>query len=135
MLNLKSFLIFCCFLTGISIAFQWIMVWTGLFPLEDTVPGYSSYFLAFQLADLWLIFTSMLAGFLLWKKKEIALLFGIAAGSAMIFFGLYALLYDLLTGLFFNLSGGEILGKLVTFVNIVGGILFIIGFWKLKVSK
>lgn len=41
------------------------------------------------------------------------MLFGVALGSAMLFFGLYALLYDFNTGLLFELSAGEVFGKAV----------------------
>ncbi len=49
---------------------------------------------------------------------------GAALGSAMVFFGLYSLLYDLNTGLLFSLSAGELFGKLVFLYNVIAGFVF-----------
>jgi hypothetical protein len=43
------------FLTGAGILLQWILIWSGRFPVEESVPGFRNYFLSFQVADLWLI--------------------------------------------------------------------------------
>ncbi len=50
---------------------------------------------AFPAADAWGIATSLLAARGLWLGKPAAVLFGIAAGSAMIFLGLMDVLYNL----------------------------------------
>jgi hypothetical protein len=118
------------FLTGGGILLQWIFVWSGKFPINESVPGFRNYFLSFQAADLWLILLAFLTGIFIVLRDPKALLFGIALGSAMVFFGLYALLYDLNTGLFFNYSAGELIGKSVTFFNILAGLLFISLSWK-----
>jgi len=102
----------------------------NIFPVEDTVPGFKNYLLAFQLPDLWLVFTSILTGVSIFKKKEISVFFGIALGSSMLFFGLYALLYDIVTGLILEIKAGEIFGKGVTVYNIVVGIIIMIICWK-----
>ncbi|MBM4425632.1 MAG: hypothetical protein FJ031_00190 [Chloroflexi bacterium] len=94
------------FLTGAGILLQWILVWTGRFPVKESVPGFRNYFLSFQVADLWLILLAFLTGTFILLKNPKALLFGIALGSAMVFFGLYSLLYDLNTGLFYDFSTG-----------------------------
>ena len=118
------------FLTGGGILLQWIFVWIGKFPVEESVPGFRNYFLSFQAADLWLILLALLTGMFIILKNPKALLFGIALGSAMVFFGLYSLLYDVSTGLFFNFSASELFGKFVTFYNIFGGLFFISVSWK-----
>lgn len=118
------------FLTGAGILLQWILVWAGRFPVEESVPGFRNYFLSFQVADLWLILLAFLTGAFILLKNPKALLFGIALGSAMVFFGLYALLYDLNTGLFYDFSAGELFGKFVTFYNILAGFLIMWLSWK-----
>jgi hypothetical protein len=123
------------FLTGAGILLQWIFVWVGQFPVEESVPGFHNYFLSFQAADLWLVLLALLTGIFIILKDPKAQLFGIALGSAMVFFGLYSLLYDLNTGLFFDFSSGELFGKFVTFYNILGGLFFIIISWKDRVIR
>jgi hypothetical protein len=118
------------FLTGGGILLQWIFVWFGKFPVDESVPGFRNYFLSFQAADLWLILLAFMTGIFIILKNPKALLFGIALGSAMVFFGLYSLLYDLNTRLFFNFSASELFGKCMTFYNIFIGLLFISLSWK-----
>jgi hypothetical protein len=118
------------FLTGAGILLQWIMVWSGRFPVTESVPGFRNYFLSFVGADLWLILAAFLSGTFTLMKDPRALLFGVALGSAMLFFGLYALFYDLNTGLLFNFSTTELFGKAVTFYNIFAGLLFMFLSWK-----
>jgi hypothetical protein len=117
-------------ITGLGILLQWILVWTGIFLVEESVPGFRNYFLSFQVADLYLVLLSFLTAAFILLRNPKALLFGIALGSAMVFFGLYSLLYDLNTRLFFDFSAGELFGKLVTFYNILAGLLFIFLSWK-----
>lgn len=119
-----------CLLTGVGILLQWIAVWAGEFPVVDEVPGFRNYFLSFAVADMWLVLSALLAGFFALKRDPRAVLFGVALGSAMLFFGLYAMLYDFNTGLLFELSAGEIFGKAVTVYNIVGGIVVMLLSWK-----
>jgi hypothetical protein len=118
------------FLTGAGILFQWILVWSGRFPVTESVPGFRNYFLSFAAADLWLIIAAFMTGIFILLKDPKALLFGISLGSAMVFFGLYSLLYDLNTGLLFNFSAGELFGKIVTLYNIIVGFLFMFLSWK-----
>lgn len=98
--------------------------------VEESIPGFRNYFLSFQAADLYLVLLAFLTAAFILLRDSKALLFGIALGSAMVFFGLYSLLYDLNTRLFFNVSAGELFGKLVTFYNILAGLLFIFLSWK-----
>ena len=118
------------FLTGGGILLLWVFIWSGKFPIDESVPGFRNYFLSFQAADLWLILLAFLTGIFIILRNPKALLFGIALGSSMVFFGLYSLLYDLNTGLFFNFSASELFGKCVTFYNILAGLLFIFLSWK-----
>ena len=118
------------FLTGAGILLQWLMVWSGRFPVAESVPGFRHYFLSFVAADLWLVLAAFLTGTFILRRDRRAVLFGVALGSAMVFFGLYSLVYDLNTGLFFNFAPGELFGKAVTFYNILAGLLFMFLSWR-----
>ncbi len=126
----RAFTCILSFLTGAGILLQWIFVWSGNFSVDESVPGFRNYFLSFQAADLWLILLAFMTGISIILRNPKALLFGIALGSAMVFFGLYSLLYDFNTGLLFNFSTSELFGKGVTFYNLLAGLLFIFLSWK-----
>jgi len=118
------------FFTGIGILAQWVMVWTGNFPVAESVPGFQNYFLSFVIADIWLVTAALLTSYFIYKKNPKAMLFGIALGSSMLFFGLYSIVYDYNTGLLFNFSLEELFGKIITVYNIVFGFVFMFFSWK-----
>jgi hypothetical protein len=118
------------FLTGAGILVEWILVFSGLFPVPESVPGFRNYFLSFVAADLWLILAAFLTGTFILLRDQRALLYGVALGSAMVFFGLYSLMYDLNTGLLVSLSADELFGKGVTLYNLIAGILLMLLSWK-----
>ena len=117
-------------LTGTGILAQWILVWTGVFPVAETVPGFRNYFLSFAVADMWLVGAAFMTAALTARRDPRALVFGVALGSAMVFFGLYALMYDLSIGVLFSLAPGELFGKAVTLYNLVAGVVFMVLSWK-----
>lgn len=118
-------------LTGTGVLGQWILVWTGLFPVVEEVPGFRNYFLSFQAADMWLVGAGLLAAYFALKRDARgAVFFGVALGSAMLFFGLYAFMYDLKTGLLFDMSSGELFGKAVTLYNLGAGALLMFVSWR-----
>ena len=122
-----------CFLslaTGACVLLQWTMVWLGAFPVLESVPGFRNYFVSFVAADLWLVVTSVLTGVSIYLNDAKAVLFGVALGSAMVFFGLYALAYDFNTGLLFDLSARELFGKAVTLYNLLAGSLIMVLSWR-----
>jgi hypothetical protein len=102
----------------------------GGFPVLESVPGFRNYFLSFVAADLWLVVASVLTGVFIFLNDAKALLFGVALGSAMVFFGLYALAYDFNTGLLFDLSARELFGKAVTLYNLLAGSLIMVLSWR-----
>lgn len=118
------------FLTGTGILFVWILTWSGLFPVVESVPGFRNYFISFVVADSWLILTAFMTVALTLRKNPRAVFFGVALGSAMLFFGLYALMYDLNTGLLWRFTVDEIFGKVVTLYNIFGGIVLMFLSWR-----
>ena len=117
--------------TTFGIIVYWITVFAGIFPLTELVPGYLDWFLSFPLADGWIAATSLLAFFYLLQNKEKASLFGILAGSSLIFLGLYALMYGINTGLLFNLTTDELIEIAIKVYCLSVGSFFIIYFWNL----
>jgi len=109
---------------------QWVLVWTGAFPVVESTPGFRDYFLSFAAADMWLVFAALLTALLVLKADKRAVLASVALGSAMLFFGLYALLYDFNTGLLFKMSADELFGKGVTLYNIVVGLVLMGLAWR-----
>ncbi len=74
------------FFTTFGILTYWTLVFTGVFPVVDLIPGYSDWFMAFPLTDAWIGVTAFLAGYFLLKGRELAVPFGIAVGSGLNFF-------------------------------------------------
>jgi hypothetical protein len=102
-----------------------MLFFAGLFPVTELVPGYINWFMAFPLADLWIAISSLVAGVLLSKNKELSVLFGIASGSSLIFLGLYALLYGVNTKLLFILTTDELIEIAIKIYCLSVGTLFI----------
>jgi len=96
-------------LTTLGILAYWTLVFIGIFPVTDLVPGYRTWFMSFPLADGWIAVVSLLAFIFLLQNKEKAALFGLLTGSSLIFLGLYALLYGVNTGLLFNHTTDEMI--------------------------
>lgn len=115
--------------TGVGVLLQWILVWSGAFPINESVPGFRNYFVSFVAADMWLVIAGLCAARLITKGDRRASLAATALGSAMMFFGLYALLYDFNTGLLFRMSADELFGKSVTFYNILVGAVLMTLAW------
>ena len=118
------------FLNAIGILFYWIAVFTGLFEQIDLVPGYINWFMSFVVVDLWIALSSSLTGYFHIKSDKKAGLFGIITGASLIFLGLYALMYGILTGLLFILTIAEIVEIAIKIYTLSVGPLFIIYHWK-----
>lgn len=96
-------------LTAIGIVIYWLLVFSGLFPVEELVPGYTDWFMSFPIADLWIALCSALAAIFLLKRDEKGVLFGVLAGSSLIFLGLYGFAYGYNTGLLFRVTVDQII--------------------------
>jgi hypothetical protein len=129
---MKKTLIGFSLFTALGITLYWLLVFTGIFPVEELVPGYKNWFMSFPVADLWIAIAALIAGIALLKEKEIAIPFGIACGSSLIFLGLYAFLYGINTGLLFILTLDEIIEIAIKIYCLSVGSLFIVNFWKLR---
>ncbi len=120
------------FFTTFGILVYWTLVFTNVFPVVDLIPGYGDWFMAFPLADLWIGVTAFLAGYFLLKGRELAVPLGIAAGSGLIFLGLYAFLYGFNTGLLFILTVDEIIEIAIKLYALSVGSFFIVHYWKMR---
>ncbi len=118
------------FFTTAGIIIYWALVFAGVFPVTELVPGYTNWFMSFPLADFWIAISSLVAGVLLLQKKELSVLFGITSGSSLIFLGLYALLYGVNTKLLFILTTDELIEIAIKIYCLSVGTLFICYFWK-----
>jgi hypothetical protein len=104
---MKKALVFFGFFTAAGICVYWSTVLLGLFPVDEPVPGYRSWFMAFPLADLWIAACSSLLSIFLLRENNKWMVFGLLAGSSLIFLGLYALMYGINTGLLLVLTPDE----------------------------
>ena len=118
-------------ITSLGILAYWSLVFTNVFPVTELIPGYRNWFMAFPLADGWIAAISLLAFIFLLQNNDKAVLFGLLAGSGLIFLGLNALLYGFNTGLLFNLTLDEIIEIGIKIYCLTVGPLFIVYFWNL----
>ncbi len=128
-MNQKKLAIGLSFFTTFGIVTYWTLVFTGVFPVVDLIPGYTDWFMAFPLADAWIGAAAFLGGFFLLKGRELAVPFGIAAGSGLIFLGLYAFLYGFNTGLLFQQTLDEYIEIAIKVYALSVGTFFIVYFW------
>lgn len=118
----RAWICFLSLATGSGIILQWILVWSGAFPVSESVPGFRNYFLCFVAADLWLVVASFMTGTLLLLKDPRALLFGRAHVRSQ-----YRPAVRLLSG--------ELFGKAVTLYNLLVGVLLMVLSWRDRTSS
>ncbi|GDX64806.1 hypothetical protein LBMAG35_16450 [Chlorobiota bacterium] len=127
---MKRAMVFLGFFTAAGIIIYWSSVFLGIFKVEDIIPGYKNWFMSFPIADLWIATCALLSSILLLKNNDKSSLFGLLAGSSMIFLGLYALLYGINTRLLFNLTSDEIIEIIIKIYCLSVGTMSIVYFWK-----
>jgi len=120
--------------TGLGITLYWLLVFTGVFPVEEIVPGCKNWFMSFPVADLWIAVCAFLSFKYLKSNDEKAILFGLLAGSGLIFLGLYAFLYGINTGLLFILTIDEIIEIGIKIYCLTVGTYLIVNLWKARQS-
>lgn len=103
-LSLKA----CLYFTAVGIVSYWAAVFSGVFSLDELVPGYRNWFLSFPLADLWIAAMSILAIAMTVSNRPMSAIAMAAAGSGLIFLGLNAFTYGINTGLVTNGTVEEI---------------------------
>lgn len=80
-------------LTALFTVVYWTLVFTGVFPIVELVPGHRAWFFSFPIADAWLAAWATVTAT---KGSRAAALL---MGSALVFLGLEAVSYGALTGL------------------------------------
>lgn len=58
---MKLSLKMCLYVTAVGIVSYWVAIFSGVFSLDELVPGYRNWYLSFPLADLWIAAMSILA--------------------------------------------------------------------------
>lgn len=109
----------------------WGMVFAGVFPVTELVPGYTTWFMSFSIADTFLGISAFLAFWYVPSDEKRGGFFGAIAGSSLLFLGLYALLYGVNTGLLFILTLDEIFEIAIKAYCLIGGAFFLYYSWKL----
>jgi hypothetical protein len=121
----------CTAVAGIG---YWLLVFTGIFPVEELVPGYQTWFLSFPIADGWMFLCAILAAVYTLKNHPRAALFASLTGASLIFLGLYAFTYGYNTGLLFILTPDEMIEIAIKVYCFSIGSLLIYQGWKLNTS-
>jgi hypothetical protein len=94
--------------TAFAVVAYWTLVFAGLFPVTELVPGYRTWFMSFPLADAWIAVTGVWLAIASVRRTPSAIPAGAMLGSALLFLGLYALAYGANTGLLFILTPDEL---------------------------
>jgi len=115
--------------TAVATSLYWIFVFTGVFFVEELVPGYTSWFWSFPLPDLWIFVTSALVAFaIITKRNTMTIVCGLLTASSMIFLALNELMFSFYTGAI-NLPLSDIwLDLVIKAYCLIVGTFFIIHF-------
>jgi hypothetical protein len=109
----------------------WALVFTGIFPVKELVEGYVTWFMSFPVADFFLGISALLSFLNFKKNPKKSGFWGAIAGSALIFLGLYAVLYGINTGLIFILTTDEIIEICIKIYCLSAGTFILFHSWKL----
>jgi hypothetical protein len=131
-MNSKKIVIVLAILTAVVGISYWISVFSGLFPVEELVPGYKTWFMSFPIADSWMFACAILTVIFASKKLPLTALFAPLTGASLIFLGLYAFTYGANTGLLFILTPDEIIEIGIKVYCLTAGPLLIFHGWKLN---
>jgi hypothetical protein len=132
MSNSTKIVITFSLLTAAAGILYWILVFAGIFPVQEIIPGYQDWFMSFPIADSWIFACSILAAILAIKKLPLAALAAPLAGSGLIFLGLYAFTYGYNTGLLFILTLDEMIEIGIKVYCLTVGPLLIYHGWRLN---
>jgi hypothetical protein len=80
----------------------WALVFLGLSPVVELVPGYTTWFWSFPLPDFWIVITSVLLAFAVKTNRYVmAIVCGLLTASSLIFLALNELMFSFYTGMIF----------------------------------
>ena len=96
----KSLIFGTSLFTAIGTMLYWGVVFTGLSPVVELVPGYTTWFWSFPLPDFWIVITSVLLAFSIKTKRDaMAVVCGLLTASGMVFLALNELMFSFYTGM------------------------------------
>jgi len=122
----KNLILGLSIFTAIGTIFYWILVFTGVFSLEEIVPGYVTWFMSFPLADFWIVITSTLLAISTKRNNRSAMIVcGLLSASSMIFLALNGLVFGINTGMICMFTVDEVIeiGIKIYFLSV--GVFFI----------
>jgi len=127
--TLRKFTVFLSFFTGFSIILYWALVYTGVTPTEELIPGYTYWAMSYPISDGWIAICAFLTGIFLLKKNDKAALFGLLAAGGLIFLALNATTYTFITGVLSKFTAGGIVMKLAMRVYFLAAGIFLAVFF------
>ena len=131
----KSLIFGLSVFTAVGTLFYWLLVFTGIFPLVEIVPGYITWFQSFPLADFWIVITSALLAFAIKTNRNVlAISCGLLSASSMIFLALNGLMFGINTGMICMFTVDEIIEIAIKLYCLGVGVFFIRCFSK-EISK
>ena len=99
-MKIRGLLLGLSLFTAVGTALYWILVFTGLLPVDEIVPGYTTWYWSFPLPDSWIVVTATLTAFAIIKKRDaMAITFGLLTAASMIFLALNEINFSLHTGM------------------------------------
>ena len=107
----------------------WILFFTGTLQASHD-PAAAGFEAAFPAADAWLLIASITCAEGLRRRRSWAVVFGIAAGSALIYLGLMDTLYNLEHGMYLRLTGEMIVEAAINVTCFVFGPLLMWYVWR-----
>jgi hypothetical protein len=134
-MNSKKVVVYISIFTTVLGILYWVSVFSGIFPVEELVPGYRNWFMSFPIADSWMFICGILAAIYALRNHSLVALFAPLTGASMIFLGLYAFTYGVNTGLLFILTTDEIIEIAIKVYCLVAGSMMIYHGWKLGNSR
>lgn len=117
--------------TSLFVFGYWASVFTGVFPVEEIVPGYKTWFMSFPIPDFYIAICAILSVYHLNSNKKLSGLFGAMTGSGLLFLGLYAGAYGHNTGLLYILTTDEMIEIAIKVYCLTAGTYFVRKSWKL----
>lgn len=127
---MKKTIVFVGFFIAIGAVGYWTYIFLGFSKVIDIVPGYKNWFMSFPLADSWTATCALLSSIFLLKNNEKSVIFGFFTGSCLIFLALHLFIYEINTGLFFNITVEEIIEIFINIFCLIIGAMYIIYNWK-----
>lgn len=131
-MNSKKIVIGLSIFTAAAGILYWVSVFTGVFPVEELVPGYKTWFMSFPIADSWMFVCAILAAIFAARNHPLAALFSPLTGASLIFLGLYAFTYGFNTGLLFKLTPDEVIEIAIKIYCLSAGFLLVFHGWRLN---